>query len=665
MLQDFLRTYPDDGLVPVARAYLALALMSDDGAGPDEPTDGGAPLIVDERAVQEQIRALEKVPRGTTGDLVAVVRARWARLHGDPGAALVLLEPRVGKGVDPIVRALFQEELVAATMDAGKQFEAIAYMSTWLAQTTEEDRERTRARIIANVARLGKDDLLRALDSMRVDPVHAGYSDELLRIIVYRLARIALEKNDAELARELMSPDAGPVLVGGDAGLALAELAGTRTGLNVVEGRTIGLLLPTELPALRDEAASVLRGVMWALGLPRGIRGVLTAPAQDAGTQPQADARGSVTGGGARSPGVSQPRASASGSRTLSCPRPAYVPNEVLDRASEPNAGEGDEDDSALDGGVPRTDHITLVIRDDAGDPAKNRESLLELTGLGASVVIAALDPATSGSVLAWSREHDVPVILLAAPKNDAPPGDFGFVLGTPRTQVLAALKDAVPELGEGKLAPIIDESDRPFIPAHGGTLPPFSRVEEPVSCDVTSDRAGEPRFPIAKWQHDGFSSWLVTGSPACARDVVTELAMRGGPHGVVALGLDAATDLDPGTRLPPGLRAITASAGAVPQGPVGEPPSSELRRFAAAFGAPPDWWTALGRDAATIARLAVMPQRLGETSSPDGVAALRDAVRAGIGRAEARLWTTDAHGWGGTHAMPREVCVMDLGATR
>jgi hypothetical protein len=93
----------------------------------------------------------------------------------------------------------------------------------------------------------------------------------------------------------------------------------------------------------------------------------------------------------------------------------------------------------------------------------------------------------------------------------------------------------------------------------------------------------------------------------------------------------------------------------------VGEPPSSELRRYASAFGGAPDYWTALGRDAATIARLSVMPQDLGETVSQEGVAALRDAVRQRIAIARARLWTTDARGWGGGHAMPRTVCVMDL----
>ncbi len=91
---------------------------------------------------------------------------------------------------------------------------------------------------------------------------------EIQRLISERLGAVALERNDSVLARWLVAGETNAPLLGDVAG-ALNELAVTKPGLSNIDGRTIGLVLPTGSTDLRDEAAAIMRGVTWALELPR------------------------------------------------------------------------------------------------------------------------------------------------------------------------------------------------------------------------------------------------------------------------------------------------------------------------------------------------------------------------------------------------------------
>ena len=193
-------------------------------------------------------------------------------------------------------------------------------------------------------------------------------------------------------------------------------------------------------------------------------------------------------------------------------------------------------------------------------------------------------------------------------------------------------------------------------------------RAMPAVSCDVPAARAGDPRFPLAAWDQAKASAWLVTGSPACARDLAGELSAKRA-RGLLALTLEAAS-------LPShvaGLRVVTASAGVVPERNASDARDDELRRFEGTLG-DVSWWTALGRDAATLGRAAVA--RLPTTLATDAreVADRRAQARAALAVARARLWTTEAAGWtaassaadrdasagGGGFFMRRTICVVD-----
>ena len=595
-LEQFLVQHPRDGLAPLASVMLAMVAL---GQG-DLPT-----------ADRELARGRE-LPPGSTRDLWTVALARRSRLGGDAERAMVLLRPLVGKTVDPVTRAEFQDELTLAALATHREYEAISYMDAWLRASSEEEKPRTLAQVTAIVAKLPRDVLVGSLQAMRTQRASFGYGVDIARILGQRLVALATTSGDAELARMLLDPDAGALVVAGDAGVELGELATSRRGLNVVEGRTIGLLLPTESPGLRDESADVLRGVMWALGLPRGVRSLDT-------------------------PG---PATTPVGKAAVL--RPQCAPLDAAPALEEPSPAE----------------QVRLVTRDDAANADRTEVSLDELAGEGASVIVAALDAQTSTRALRWAESHGVAVVALVPPDEAVATHAFGFVLGEPRREVLAALSRAASSLGTEGVAPVADQSEVTALPAQGGRVGEMTLLPA-VSCDVPANRAGDPRFPLSKWEHDRTHAWLVSGSPGCARDIVGELSAVHA-RGLVALTLEAAAL----PAHPAGLRVVSASAGVVPETAAEDTRDDELRRFAATLGAV-SWWTALGRDAATLARVGVRPLPTDSAGEAHEVTARRARARTLLADSRARLWTTESAAWQGDHTMKRTICVVDAPALR
>jgi hypothetical protein len=589
LLESFLPRFPNDGLVPLARVYLALLAMQQH----------------DVATADRQLAASAKLPPGTARDLWTVACARRLRLRGEPDAALELLRPLVGKNVDPATRTVFEEELTLSALAAHRDYEAISYMDAWLRASSLEDRAETRAAVSALVERIPKKVLVDAFLAMRAQRANFGYGVDIERILAARLAKEATESGDAELARLLLDPDAGVVFFVGDGGAELGELATSRRGLNIVEGRTIGLLLPTDSPGLRDESADVLRGVMWALGLPRGLRkapGVLPV-ATDAGAPPIAE---------------------------------ACAPLDAAPNLAEPRA----------------LDRLRLVTRDDAGTAARTEVSLDELAGDGAAVIVAGLDAQTAARALRWGEAHGVAVIVLVPPTEGTSQA-FGFVLGESRASVIDALAKAVPSLASERIAPLIDVSDVPLYPPQGGRIGSLTLLP-PISCDLPATRAGEPRFPVTEWDRDKTHAWLVSGSPDCARDVIDEL-MAARVRGVVGLTLEAA--LLPSRA--PGLRVVSAAAGVLPAVPAADPRRDEVQRFSATLGSV-SWWTALGRDAATLARVAVDQLPTDAVTDPRVVRERRESARDRLASASARLWSTESASWTSARTVKRTICTID-----
>ena len=572
LIEGFLGRYPRDGRAPMVRAYMTFLWMDEDNWVPAEAL----------------LLGLEGTPPGTTGDLVTVARARWYRHKKKPEAALELLRPLVGKIVDDTVRELFLEEITRDALESRRDYEVIAYMDAWLRGVSEDDREEVRARVVLALGQLPDSVLEATYRAMRKSHVTSGgnvlgYGGEIQRLVGERLAETAITRGDPTLARWLLDTDAGPSFIGGDAGVVLGEIATSRRGLVSVAGRTIGLLLPTGSPDLRDEAAEVARGVSWALELPR----------------------------------------------------------------VNPAAG----------------DSVRLVTRDDGGDPKRTHLAMEELAGEGAAVIIGGLDPDSSDRVLRWGERHSMPVIVLAPPRSEKP-GALGFTLGEPIENEMSALADALAARGIAKAAVVASPAAQAYAAALSARV--GLTFVTPVSCEVETTRAGEPRFPVASWAKDSARGWIVAGTVECARDLLREVGASRRP-GVVALTLEgSATAGTPGGR-PPSLDILSTTAGIIPlrQTPSSSPSvelaAADVRAYMKQYAARPSWWTALGRDAGKLARSAVAALPLDTVSEPQLVAERRVLVNVQLPRLKEHLWTTELDGFAGTHSLQRTINVVEI----
>ncbi len=250
----FLRRFPTDGAAPHAKVYLAFGYL-----------EQGNLLAAD-----SVLTALGDMKPGATADLASIARARSLRLQNAPRSALEVLRPLVGKVVDDADREVFLEELALTAIAARDDYEALAYLDAWLRGAGEDDRDRVREKIAQILEALPRTVLEQTYRTMRERGVASGYTLDTQKLVAARLSRIAVDTNDAALARWLLDVSGTSASqTGGDAGLELGELAATRRGLSIVAGKTVGILLPTRARELRDEAADVVRGVSWALDLPR------------------------------------------------------------------------------------------------------------------------------------------------------------------------------------------------------------------------------------------------------------------------------------------------------------------------------------------------------------------------------------------------------------
>jgi hypothetical protein len=266
-LELFIHAFPKDGLVPVAQIYWILSLM-------DPPADW--------THAERLLGNITEPAMGSTHDLFLIAHAKLLRYHHEPDAAFGLLRPIVGKMVEGRGRALLQEELTFDALEAREPYEAIAYMDGWLRGATEEDREASEAKVAVALGAVPEAALRGSLEDMRKSAKRGeshGYGLAIERLVGERLGQIAVDRGDPALARWLLDTDEGAPILGEEIAAALSRLATSKRGLGNVAGRTVGLVLPTSSTDLRDEAADVLRGVLWALDLARDERGA--APRKD------------------------------------------------------------------------------------------------------------------------------------------------------------------------------------------------------------------------------------------------------------------------------------------------------------------------------------------------------------------------------------------------
>ena len=274
----FIDRYPADDRVRVARVYLAWVYV--------------------ERKQFTKARALASETRrgaeGSAHDSADVVEAAIRVREGRPDAALALLEPLRGKIVDAEERYLFGEQIVRAAVAAERWTAAVRHMIAWLSEAADEDREavaRAVERELLNVPPLALESSLRTLDEQVAespdDDSSLARTREWIRKGIWRrLARVALDERDADLAGRLLR-SGPPRLRVGDLGRQLGRLSTGGSVVPRVAGRAVGLVLSRRDDTSRRRSAEVAAGMSRALGLPASAtepRAVRLLTRDDGGT---------------------------------------------------------------------------------------------------------------------------------------------------------------------------------------------------------------------------------------------------------------------------------------------------------------------------------------------------------------------------------------------
>jgi hypothetical protein len=252
-LSAFISRYPRDERSLTVRTFLAWTLL-----------ERG-----DEKGALELLSPLTSGPRGAQRDFALVTEAALAVRAGRAEQGFRLLSELDGRIVDLDERFVYGEERARAAFGAAAYAAAIHALLDWIVQSPPDRRERARKNATAMLAMFPMPELVRRLGGLRGE-VRAQSSELaagvawLERAILERLTRVALDRNDAELARRVLevAPAALRVRAEGKKLLALVALAPKAAA---VSGRSIGVLLALDDASARRRAAEVTAGMARAL----------------------------------------------------------------------------------------------------------------------------------------------------------------------------------------------------------------------------------------------------------------------------------------------------------------------------------------------------------------------------------------------------------------
>lgn len=248
-LQTFRARFPSDPLARVANVYLAWIALD---RGNIEAAESLATYV-------------QSTSPGTTKDLAHLILGAVLCRQGKAEAALDRLTPLVGKMIDPFAQEFLHEQIVKASAQAHRWFEALAYMDDWLRSAEPHERGAVREQVEAYLQNVPVETLEAALRAMQATPTHAGYGDDIWNAVTARLSQVAIERSDTRLARVLIA-NPGVVGVLGDAGQQIAHLALAGGGAPRVVGSTVGMIMPGDDTVARERATAASSGVLEILG---------------------------------------------------------------------------------------------------------------------------------------------------------------------------------------------------------------------------------------------------------------------------------------------------------------------------------------------------------------------------------------------------------------
>jgi hypothetical protein len=252
---------------------------------------------------------------------------------------------------------------------------------------------------------------------------------------------------------------------------------------------------------------------------------------------------------------------------------------------------------------------IRLATEDDRGPLA---DSLAALVGQGAGILVAGVDEGSVREALSFAEHHQVPVILLGPSIPGLSPR-FGFFLGSSSDDEVLALQKGLSALA-GPSPVVSADSAHEFV----------------VVCN-------EPEsLTLPAWDARA-RALLVMGDIGCAERVIEELRpLKKAPR--LAFGLDAAPARVPGSYYLRSHQSPRPKA----QGSAAQPSLTE------------SWFSALGRDAAKLASLALEATPLPENQGAATVLQYHEALRDALAQVVATLETTTTSGFQGGNVLER-----------
>ena len=243
-LDAFRHRHPSDPLARLAEAYLALLALQRD----DRPK------------AMALARRVRRGPAGNTRDLGTLVDGASLARAGEPEAALQLLDPLVGKMIDTFAQDLLHETVVTTAVHAHRWYQAVVYMNEWIRSANEADLPAVRERLEALLVEFPPAALETALRAMGAARQGDIWERELREALAMRLAKVAMDRSDPNLARSVL--ETSRTIVAGDELGTLAQLATSGGRAPRIVSARVGWVAETASRSLGGRSAQAVAGAL-------------------------------------------------------------------------------------------------------------------------------------------------------------------------------------------------------------------------------------------------------------------------------------------------------------------------------------------------------------------------------------------------------------------
>ena len=243
-LEAFRMRHPSDPLARLAEAYLALLALQRD----ERPK------------AMALARRVRSGPAGNTRDLGTLVDGASLARAGEPEAALQLLDPLVGKMIDTFAQDLLHETVVTTAVHAHRWYQAVVYMNEWIRSANEADLPAVRERLEALLVEFPPAALETALRAMGATRQGDIWERELRETLAMRLAKVAMDRSDPNLARSVL--ETSRTIVAGDELGTLAQLATSGGRAPRIVSARVGWIAETASRSLGGRSAQAVAGAL-------------------------------------------------------------------------------------------------------------------------------------------------------------------------------------------------------------------------------------------------------------------------------------------------------------------------------------------------------------------------------------------------------------------